>query len=112
MWFLYCWTENQFNRDSGTIASCIFHALDSTDWTKYEIVRLVSDGCAGQNKNSAIIAMISMWLDSHAPNHIKEVEIVYPVTGHSFIPPDRVFGNIEKVFRKSEVILSPENPMK
>lgn len=100
----YCWTENQFARDSDTISSCIFDALNSTDWSKYERVRLVSDGCAGQNKNSAIIAMISLWLYSYAPHHIKEVEIIYPVTGHSFLPPDRVFGNIEKEFRKPEVI--------
>lgn len=47
-------------------------------------VRLVSDGCAGQNKNSANLAMNSFWLDWHAPDHINEVEIMYPVTGHSF----------------------------
>ena len=81
----YCWTENQFRRDSDTISSCIFDLLNSTDWTKYKRVRLVSDGCSGQNKNSAIIAMLSFWLDSHAPDHIKEIEIIYPVTGRSFL---------------------------
>lgn len=30
----YCWTENQFRKDSDTIASCIFDALNSTDWEK------------------------------------------------------------------------------
>ncbi|CAG5008437.1 unnamed protein product [Parnassius apollo] len=36
------------------------------------------------------------------------MELVFPVTGHSFMPPDRVFGNIEKSIRKMEIITSPE----
>ncbi|KAG8176610.1 hypothetical protein JTE90_028592 [Oedothorax gibbosus] len=70
-------------------------------------VRLVSGGCSGQ-KNSAIIAMLSFWMHSHAPDHIKEIDIIYPVTGHSFLPPDRVFGNIAKVLKRSEVVPKPE----
>lgn len=108
----YCRTKNQFRKDSDTIASCIFDALNSTNWAKYEKVRLVSDGCAGQNKNSAILAMVSFWLDSLAPDQINEFEIIYPVTGHSFLSPDRVFGNIEKVLKQSEVIQKSEEVYK
>lgn len=36
------------------------------------------------------------------------MELVFPITGHSFMRPDRVFGNIEKQIRKIEVITSPE----
>lgn len=50
--------------------------------------------------------MVSFWLDSHAPDHINEVEIIYPV--HSFLPPDRAFGKIEKVLKQSEVIQNPD----
>lgn len=35
------------------------------------------------------------------------MQLVFPVTGHSFLPPDRVFGRIEKDIRKEEEILSP-----
>lgn len=42
-----------------------------------------------------------------SPN-VKTIELVFPVTGHSFIPPDRVFGNIEKKIRKGEVITTPD----
>ena len=31
----------------------------------------------------------------------------YPVRGHSYMPPDRIFGRIEKTYRKKEEILSP-----
>jgi hypothetical protein len=33
------------------------------------------------------------------------VELVFPIAGHSFIPPDRVFGNIEKEARHMKVII-------
>ena len=104
----YCWTENQFEKGSNTIASCVFDSLNSVDMNKYEKIRLIADGCGGQNKNSIFVAMCSFWLGTLAPNHIKEIEVVFPVTGHSFLPPDRVFGLCEKKIRKLEVIATRE----
>lgn len=34
--------------------------------------------------------------------------MVFPVTGHSFIPPDRVFANIQKKIRKKDTIINPQ----
>lgn len=53
-----------------------------------------------------MLGMLSKWLLEHAT--VKKIEIIFPVTGHSFMPPDRVFGNIEKVIKKREVIIQPE----
>ena len=36
------------------------------------------------------------------------MELLFPVVGHSFLPCDRVFGNIEKSVRKEEVIVHPD----
>lgn len=50
--------------------------------------------------------MVAKWLfDSQG---IEQVEIVFPVTGHSFIPHDRVFVLTEKTIRRLETIISPE----
>ena len=38
---------------------------------------------------------------------VKTVELVFPVTGHSYLPADRVFGNTEKRFRRMDTIISP-----
>lgn len=32
----------------------------------------------------------------------------FPTEGHSFIPPDRVFGNLERQFKTHSVIENPE----
>ena len=55
-----------------------------------------------------MIGMSSYWLHNKAPPHIQTVELDFPVTGHSFILPDRVFGTNEKVINKKEVIFSPK----
>lgn len=104
----YMWTENEFQKDSNTIASCVFDYLNSTDMTEYTTLRLVSDGCGGQNKNSIMVCMLMKWFGKYAPQNIKSVELVFPVTGHSYIPPDKVFGFIEKEIRKHEIIQTCE----
>nr|CAH7764947.1 unnamed protein product [Callosobruchus chinensis] len=87
--------------------SSIYDTLQTTDLTNFSKIRLMSDGCAGQNKNSTLVAMLCKWL-LNAPGNITEIEIVFPVTGHSFIPHDRVFGLSEKEIKRQEIILFPE----
>ncbi|KAG8270211.1 hypothetical protein J6590_090397 [Homalodisca vitripennis] len=38
-----------------------------------------------------------------APESLKRVELVFPVTGHSFMPPDRVFAVMEKEIKKRDI---------
>lgn len=103
----YCWTENEFSKGSNEIASCVYDTLNHVNLEHIENIRLVCDGCGGQNKNSTMIGMCAKWL-SNAPKGIQQVEITFPVTGHSFLPSDRVFGLIEKELKKIEQILEPQ----
>ncbi|KAF9413536.1 hypothetical protein HW555_008285 [Spodoptera exigua] len=75
-----------------------------------EKIRLMADGCGGQNKNSILLSALMNWLYMNTQN-IKSIEIIFPVTGHSFLPPDRVFALTEKQIRKMETILLPEDYM-
>lgn len=43
-----------------------------------------------------------------APQHIKKLKVILPVVGHSYLPPDRVFGNIEKSVRKRNTLVTPD----
>lgn len=38
---------------------------------------------------------------------LKQINHIFPVRGHSYMPPDHVFGRIEKCLRKKEIITSP-----
>ncbi|CAN7944460.1 unnamed protein product [Ixodes hexagonus] len=101
------WSENESTKGSNQIASAVHNTLRSANYEGVEEVRLLADGCAGQNKNSIVICMILWWLQNEAPPTVSKVSLVFPVTGHSFLPPDRVFGRIEKDIRKREEILNP-----
>lgn len=103
----YYWNETQLPKGSNEIASALYHRLCNTDMKNFSTLRLIADGCGGQNKNTTLITMLMKWLFS-INKHIKTVEIVFPIVGHSFIPPDRVFAQIEKKIRRKEVIVQPE----
>lgn len=105
--FSYTWTEDQSRKGSNEIASAACHKLMSTNFDGITLVRMFADGCDGQNKNVQMLCMASWWLVNKAPKSVEGLQLVFPVTGHSFLPPDRVFGRIEKDIRQEEEILSP-----
>lgn len=107
--FINVWLESCRPKGSNEIASAIYNRLKQLDLSGIRKIHLVADGCGGQNKNSTVIGMVSYWLRNDSPENIKEVELVFPVVGHSFIPPDRVFGRIEKEIKKMDTIIQTED---
>lgn len=106
----FVWTEADRPKSSNEIASVMYYTLQNFEFTdQINTIRLFCDGCGGQNKNSTFMGMLSYWMKCLAPPHIKQCEVIFPVVGHSFIPPDRVFGNIEKDVRKKTEVLKPED---
>ncbi|KAJ8867092.1 hypothetical protein PR048_032954 [Dryococelus australis] len=75
-------------------------------------IRMFAYGCAGQNKNSPLLGMCVVWLLKDAPVEIQSIQLIFPVPGHSYMPYDRVFGHLEKVIRKINVIVDPEDCLK
>ncbi|KAJ8942215.1 hypothetical protein NQ314_010115 [Rhamnusium bicolor] len=106
--FCYVWNETVRPKSSNEIVSALFHRLVNINLAGKVHIKLFADCCGDQNKNTILIGMCCKWLESHAPSNIKTIEVIFPVVGHSYIPPDRVFGNIEKDLKKKEIIVSPE----
>lgn len=104
--FAYTWTEETAHKGSNEICSAVIHCLNNLDLTNVTSIRLMADGCGGQNKNSILLGTMMHWL--HSSRTIKRVEIIFPVTGHSFLPSDRIFALTEKQIRKKETILRPQ----
>lgn len=48
------------------------------------------------------------WLVNKSPENIKEINLIFPVPGHSFLPADRVFGKVEKAVKTVPVITKKE----
>nr|CAI5859692.1 unnamed protein product [Callosobruchus analis]CAI5861800.1 unnamed protein product [Callosobruchus analis] len=107
--FSYLWLETDAPKDSNSIASAVYHCLKNFHFKgSIQTVRLFADGCGGQNKNGTMMAMLSSWLLNDAPKTLNSIEIVFPIVGHSFMPPDRVFGLVEKSLKKKSMIINPE----
>lgn len=51
--------------------------------------------------------MCASWLANGSPQKIRKIELVYPITGHSFLPSDRVFELIEKDLKRKKTIIKP-----
>nr|CAI5839120.1 unnamed protein product [Callosobruchus analis] len=103
--FMHTWLESESAKSSNEIASAVYSILKNLEISDdIQELKLVSDGCTGQNKNSAMIAMCAKWLANDAPKHIQTINLIFPVTGHSFLPPDRVFGQIEKKLKKIDTL--------
>jgi hypothetical protein len=49
---------------------------------------------------------------NHKASVFTQINHIFPVRGHSYIPPDRVIGRIEQVLRKKKTILSPNRYLK
>lgn len=106
--FIHTWLETDRPKSANEISSAVYDTLSNlTIEDSVSEIRLMSDGCGGQNKNICMISMCIKWFAS-APRNIKKLQLIFPITGHSFIPPDRVFGKIEKVLKKQDTIISPD----
>ncbi|KAK5648042.1 hypothetical protein RI129_002934 [Pyrocoelia pectoralis] len=104
----YTWLENQSKRGSAETSSALHNFLNKQEFEPHiKHIRLFADGCGGQNKNAHMMHMLMIWLYKDSPKTIESVEVIFPVRGHSYLPADRVFGQIEKVVRSHSTIKSP-----
>ena len=74
-------------------------------------VELFSNGCRGQNKNNILLGMVQHWLHEitvGGGNQIKDLLLIFPVRGHSFLPCDRLFGRISQDTASKLNITTPE----
>lgn len=109
----YTWSEDQASRGSTEIGSALLHHLRNLNLD--ENVRklfLFCDGCAGQNRNAHIVHTLCYWLTNESPEFISEIQVTFPVRGHSFLPADRAFGRAEKVLKKNAVLSTREDYVK
>lgn len=111
--FAYTWTENESGKGSNEVCSALSHFLNALEAKYLELspaerphtLKLFSDSCPGQNKNCGVMFMLL----SHVQNSIfQEIQHIFPIRGHSYMPADRVFGRSEKIIRRKEQIVSPQ----
>ena len=104
--YMFLWDETQAIHGPNEISSCLNKWLDlvkKQDDGNFDVLRIYADNCAGQNKNIYIITMLLQWIQQ---KWFLRIELVFLVSGHTFLPCDRAFGVISQHLDKSEYICS------
>ena len=96
---MFVWDEVTGGRGSDEIASCLMKWLEirQSEGQNFDVLRVFCDNCGGQNKNIYVILAALRLI--HAKKLLR-IEFVFMVSGHSYMPCDRSFGNIEKNFQR------------
>lgn len=103
--FMYVWDEITASRGAQEIGSCIRkHILENAEGASHIIA--YSDACGGQNRN---YKQCLFWLKLLADmNNLQQIDHKFMVSGHSFLPNDRDFGQIEQ-YAKNRIKYAPED---
>lgn len=110
--YLYTWTECESGRGPNEVCSSLIDFLENLEnrlmlkESPPTTLNLFSDSCSGQNKNQFTMITLLYYIN-HRTKIFQKINHIFPVRGHSYMPPDRVFGRIEQVLRKKESIISP-----
>lgn len=97
---MYMWNEAGGKRGSAEIASCVMHYVDGNIDSSVNKLIIFSDNCGGQNKN---INVVLACLQKIHQGRFTTIEHIFMIPGHSYLPCDRDFGNIEKKIKHVEV---------
>jgi hypothetical protein len=112
--FMYTWLESGSGKGSNEVASILAHFFKKIvakriRRQRFREIHLFSDSCPAQNKNSTVLALLLSLANSKVlQRYVHRMKFIFPVHGHSYLPPDRVFGRVEKILRKHAVISTPE----
>ncbi len=111
MQYPFCQTENEFPKNANIIASCVIHQLSQENLYDIKHIRLAQMDVP-LKKNSILILALCKWMTSEYVINVDGIEMVFPVTGHSHLPHDRVFATIEKKVKQLYIILLSEEYLK
>lgn len=88
----YLWDETQGKRGANEIASCVYDFIMSH--IEITEVRMMSDGCGGQQKNSVFSSMCMHLLRNH--QSLQVIDHRFFETGHSEMECDSIHSKIER----------------
>ena len=93
--------NNRITRIKEYIASCLYSYLSNNLHEPVDILIAWSDTGGGENRNFIIA---SFWLRVLVKFDINSVIHRFPISGHSFLPNDRDFADVEEAKKKKDSI--------
>nr|CAH7756319.1 unnamed protein product [Callosobruchus chinensis] len=106
----YIWTENEAGRGAQEIGSCLLKHIKENLSDKITELILWSDSCGGQNRNIKMTLMLKALLQSHTS--LKIIRMRFLVSGHSFLPNDSDFSDVECALKHQQRLYLPDDYIK
>lgn len=105
--YFYIWLENEAGRGAQEIGSCLFkHIMEKVPSNVRELI-LWSDSCGGQNRNIKMTLVMKTLLESHPS--LQKVSMRFLVSGHSFLPNDSDFSDVECALKHQQRLYLPDD---
>ena len=102
----FFWHEAQAKRGANEICSHLYRYLVDLDANGIKEAALFADGCAGQNKNSIMPAML-MYVTQHS-QHLKVITLYFYETSHGQSEGDSMHSTIERMMGRSGDLFIPD----
>ena len=109
-----CYGEDQFGKGANHVVSMVHYYISTIRWRMAEDASVVmpkemifwADNCSGQNKNRTMIQYLT-WLVQQ-PNGPETILLNFQIKGHTRNTVDRHFGDVKKLYYRSNVWLPQE----
>lgn len=102
----YVWVEGEAGRGAQEVGSCLRKHIQEEMGPVKELI-LWSDSCGGQNRNIKIVLLLKSILEEHPT--LEKITMKFLVPGHTFLPNDSDFGDIESALKLQQRIYTPED---
>ena len=99
------WNETVAGRGASEVCSCLLKVLSLLQPGHPKNLVVWSDACGSQNRNWFVI---TLWLLLVQKKVFHSIEHKFMISGHSFLPADRDFAQIERKKKTAKVLL-PED---
>ena len=97
--YAYLWTEDIAHRGAREISSVIYQHV-TTNCQNEKQLSFWCDNCWAQNKKN-IVAKTGIYIVN--ATNVEEIDICFLYRGHTFLPDDSNFGNIERQLQKKDL---------
>ncbi|KAL4083711.1 hypothetical protein QTP88_029027 [Uroleucon formosanum] len=104
--YCYVWLEGQAGRGAQEVGSCLLKHIKNNLNNNIKDLVLWSDSCGGQNRNIKVVLLLKTLFNS---TELDSITLKYLYPGHSFLPNDRNFSDIESALKHQQRLYTPQD---
>ena len=108
---MFLWNQLEGKKGANDVISCLHAFLETIPATCKHLICWF-DGTSSQLKNTTTLLYLLHRTDSTSPIYkFERISLKYAPPGHTYMAPDRAFGNVAKQLKKKQVIGDPKELM-